>query len=430
MLKSYNEEIIVKKDKLKFIFILILAVLLFSCTKEVKEQKPVEAKVETSTKIEPKENEFLSKPEYSAPKKTAEQLEAEEKYKKSEEYKYEQKIKQLRAKVGIKPDFMGTYNPYIVKDIDLINNKLIIPASYENVQYVDVENIEYDGKIYRCTQKIEIKPETFLEYKMTLEYNPHAEVYVVLENELITPINIGKINETTIENQVNGEILTLKDDKDSIQLIKLFEDYEKENYPIFFSNMDKLKVLDYVKGNFTNSGYDEYVVFFIFDGDTKNYVNILHCFIVKNDKIIQEYPIILPYDEEYIDNREIIHFGGELKYKFAFSTGFVADFNQNYINELYFKTVFVGGWTFYRAEFEDNFFNVKEVFSPPNHFSSLKWSTKTMTVDAYEEYIYSQTDTSSGSDGYAEFQWSEDLNDFILKYKKITEKYGWEKPKE
>ncbi|UTY30189.1 hypothetical protein E4N75_00380 [Treponema putidum] len=53
-----------------------------------------------------------------------------------------------------------------------------------------------------------------------------------------------------------------------------------------------------------------------------------------------------------------------------------------------------------------------------------------MTVDAYEEYIYSQTDTGSGSDGYAEFQWSEDLNDFILKYKKITEKYGWEKSKE
>ena len=416
--------------KLKISLVILAGILLFSCSKEIKEQKPVEAKVETSTKIEPKENEFLSKPEYSAPKKTAEQLEAEEKYKKSEEYKYEQKIKQLRAKVGIKHDFMDTYNPYIVKDIDLINNKLIIPASYENVQYVDVENIEYDGKIYRCTQKVEIKPETFLEYKMTLEYNPHAEVYVVLENELITPINIGKINETTIENQVNGEILTLKDDKDSIQLIKLFEDYEKENYPIFFSNMDTLQVLDYVQGNFTNSGYDEYVVFFIFDGDTKNYVNILHCFIVKNDKIIKEYPIILPYDEEYIDNREIIHFGGELKYKFAFSTGFVADFNQNDRNELYFKTVFVGGWTFYRAEFEDNFFNVKEVFSPPNHFSSLKWSSKTMTVDAYEEYIYSQTDSGSGSDGYAEFQWSEDLNDFILKYKKITEKYGWEKPKE
>ncbi|UTY30188.1 clustered-type lipoprotein [Treponema putidum] len=338
------ENALMQSNKLKLIFILILAAFIFSCSKDVKEQKPVEAKVESSAKIEPKENEFLSKPEYNTHMKSPEQIkELEEKYEKSEEYKYEQKIKQLRAKVGIKPDFMGTYNPYIVKDIDLINNKLIIPASYENVQYVDVENIEYDGKIYRCTQKIEIKPETFLEYKMTLEYNPHAEVYVVLENELITPINIGKINETTIENQVNGEILTLKDDKDSIQLIKLFEDYEKENYPIFFSNMDKLKVLDYVKGNFTNSGYDEYVVFFIFDGDTKNYVNILHCFIVKNDKIIKEYPIILPYDEEYIDNRVIIHLGGELKYKFAFSTGFVADFNQNDKNELYFKTVFVGG---------------------------------------------------------------------------------------
>ena len=45
-------EVIVKKDKLKLIFILILAVLLFSCSKEVKEQKPVEGKVETSAKTE------------------------------------------------------------------------------------------------------------------------------------------------------------------------------------------------------------------------------------------------------------------------------------------------------------------------------------------------------------------------------------------
>ena len=45
-------EVIMKKDKLKLIFILILAVLLFSCSKEVKEQKPVEGKVETSVKTE------------------------------------------------------------------------------------------------------------------------------------------------------------------------------------------------------------------------------------------------------------------------------------------------------------------------------------------------------------------------------------------
>ena len=41
-----------QNNKLKLIFILILAILLFSCSKEVKEQKPVEAKVETSAKTE------------------------------------------------------------------------------------------------------------------------------------------------------------------------------------------------------------------------------------------------------------------------------------------------------------------------------------------------------------------------------------------
>ena len=41
-----------QSSKLKFIFILILMFFLFSCSKEVKEQKPVEAKVETSAKTE------------------------------------------------------------------------------------------------------------------------------------------------------------------------------------------------------------------------------------------------------------------------------------------------------------------------------------------------------------------------------------------
>lgn len=82
--------------KLKIFLIILAGILLFSCTKETKEQKPVEAKVETSTKIEPKENEFLSKPEYNTHVKSPEQIkELEEKYKKSEEYKYEQKLKQL-----------------------------------------------------------------------------------------------------------------------------------------------------------------------------------------------------------------------------------------------------------------------------------------------------------------------------------------------
>ena len=74
---------------------------LFSCTKEVKEQKPVEAKVETSTKIEPKENEFLSKPEYNTHVKSPEQIkELEEKYKRSEAY--EEKLKQLRTELDKK----------------------------------------------------------------------------------------------------------------------------------------------------------------------------------------------------------------------------------------------------------------------------------------------------------------------------------------
>ena len=50
-INNISKDVIVKKDKLKLIFILILAAFLFSCSKEVKkpaeEKKPVEVKVET-----------------------------------------------------------------------------------------------------------------------------------------------------------------------------------------------------------------------------------------------------------------------------------------------------------------------------------------------------------------------------------------------
>ncbi|EMB24412.1 hypothetical protein HMPREF9724_01130, partial [Treponema denticola SP37] len=52
-----------QKNKLKLIFILILAVFLFSCSKEVKEQKPEEVKVETSVKTEPQSKETQAKEE-------------------------------------------------------------------------------------------------------------------------------------------------------------------------------------------------------------------------------------------------------------------------------------------------------------------------------------------------------------------------------
>ena len=54
-------EVIVKKDKLKLIFILILAAFLFSCSKEIKEQKPEETKVESSAKTESPSKESQAK---------------------------------------------------------------------------------------------------------------------------------------------------------------------------------------------------------------------------------------------------------------------------------------------------------------------------------------------------------------------------------
>ena len=117
-------EVIVKKNKSKLIFILMLAVLLFSCSKEVKEQKLVEAKVESSIKIEPKENEFLSKPEYNTHVKSPEQIkELEEKYKKSEAY--EESLKQLRTELDKKESAIIAQIPIDATDADLEQKRAI-----------------------------------------------------------------------------------------------------------------------------------------------------------------------------------------------------------------------------------------------------------------------------------------------------------------
>ena len=132
--------------KLKISLIILAGILLFSCTKEIKEQKPEETKVESSAKIEPKENEFLSKPEYSAPKKTAEQIELEEKYKKSEAY--EESLKQLRTELDKKESAIIAQIPVAATDADL-EQKRAITGLYDHKKkvynYTNFEEVIKEG---------------------------------------------------------------------------------------------------------------------------------------------------------------------------------------------------------------------------------------------------------------------------------------------
>ncbi|EGC78738.1 hypothetical protein HMPREF9353_00141, partial [Treponema denticola F0402] len=179
-----------QSNKLKLIFILILAVLLFSCTKEIKEQKPEETRVESSVKIEPKENEFLSKPEYSAPEKTAEQIELEEKYKRSKAY--EEKLKQLRTELDKKESAIIAQIPIDATDADLEQKEArtwLYDHNKKVYNYTNFKEVIKEGDVYYCKQKIKSQNGGVLEYHVKFEkdrYTHKEDSYTVSAIELLS----------------------------------------------------------------------------------------------------------------------------------------------------------------------------------------------------------------------------------------------------
>ena len=298
--------------KLKISLIILAGILLFSCTKEVKEQKPVEAKVESSVKIEPKKNEFLSKPEYNTHVKSPEQIkELEEKYKKSKTY--EEKLDQLERELYRKEDVIIAQIPVASTDADL-EQKRAITGLYDHKKkvynYTNFEEVIKEGDVYYCKQKIKSQNGGVLEYHVKFEkdrYTHKEDSYTVSAIELSSQIDIGQISEEIIETPVHGKIYDLAHDEKKDDIIKLFEEYENTHYPLYHENIDlsakllkdyqiKLEAVDYVKGNFTDSGYDEYFVVFCKEVPGPEYgqtVKRVRCFVVDEDKIIKDYYITL-----------------------------------------------------------------------------------------------------------------------------------------
>ena len=426
-----------KKDKLQLIAILILTAFIISCSKEVKEQKPVEAKVETSVKIEPKENEFLSKPEYNTHVKSPEQIkELEEKYKESKEY--EEKLKQLGAELDKKEKILNYKFPTGITIDELAQQKApVLYSPADNLEFIHFYEIKKDGEFCYCKYKAPTQNGGTLDYQVTYKWYNIEQMYLPLSYDLLSENNMGRINEDLIENQVHGSVYSMENDEKKDEMIKLFEDYENTQYPLFkevvhtdwdtgvktkgYKQYD-MKILDYVKGNFTNSGYDEYfVMFYEDDPDPEIYdqfIERVRCFIVSEDKIINDYYITFPRgaffwgDYTHLDLKKFDNFG------FQFSQGRIADFNQNGINEIYFSVLFnIEPGNVLVVEFNGNEFITNYISIDTYDIASIDWNTKMITVNAVLSAV-------KGFNGWQEkidtFVWSEELKEYVL-FKRIYE---------
>ena len=411
-----------KKNKLKLIFILMLAVLLFSCSKEVKE--PAEEKTVAESK--PVENKIEEqKSESPAPKKTAEQLEAEEKYKKSKEY--EEKLKQLGAELDKKESAIIAQIPIDATDADLEQKEArtwLYDHNKKVYNYTNFEEVIKEGDSYHCKQKVKTQNGRILDYNLQIKKPKFRKYYAVSGIELMSSIDIGNIDKKIIEQQLHEEIYDLKTDEKKDEMIKLFEDYENTQYPLFkevvhtdwdtgvktkgYKQYD-MKILDYVKGNFTNSGYDEYfVMFYEDDPDPEIYdqfIERVRCFIVSEGKIINDYYITFPRgaffwgDYTHLDLKKFDNFG------FQFSQGRIADFNQNGINEIYLAAFFnIEGGGLLMVEYNDGSFVTGYVYGDRYDIVSVDWYKKIIIIK----------DKSGNGEWIDDYQWNDTLKEFIL----------------
>ena len=426
-----------QSNKLKLIFILMLAAFLFSCSKEVKEQNSAETKVESSVKIKPKENEFLSKPEYNTHVKSPEQIkELEEKYKKSKTY--EEKLKQLGAELDKKEKILNYKFPTGITIDELAQQKApVLYSPADNLEFIHFYEIKKDGEFCYCKYKAPTQNGGTLDYQVTYKWYNIEQMYLPLSYNLLSENNMGRINEELIENQVHGSVYSMENDEKKDEMIKLFEDYENTQYPLFkevvhtdwdtgvktkgYKQYD-MKILDYVKGNFTNSGYDEYfVMFYEDDPDPEIYdqfIERVRCFIVSEGKIINDYYITFPRgaffwgDYTHLDLKKFDNFG------FQFSQGRIADFNQNGINEIYFSVLFnIEPGNVLVVEFNGNEFITNYISIDTYDIASIDWNTKMITVNAVLSAV-------KGFNGWQEkidtFVWSEELKEYVL-FKRVYE---------
>ncbi|UTC63534.1 clustered-type lipoprotein [Treponema sp. OMZ 787] len=374
-----------QNNKLKLIFILILTAFLFSCSKEVKEP-------------------------------------AEEKYKKSKAY--EEKLKQLVAELDKKEKILNYKFPTGITIDELIQQKApVLYSLADNLEFIHFYEIKKDGDFCYCKYKAPTQNGGMLDYQVTYKWDNPEQIYLPLSYDLLSENNIGKINEEFIENQALGSLYSMKNDEKKHEMIKLFEDYENTQYPLFrkvvhtdwdtgiktkgYKQYD-MRILDYVKGNFTNSGYDEYFVMFYEDdpdpemGD--QYIERVRCFLVSEGKIINDYYIshsggyfypALTHDKL----PEVKDFG------YKFSQGWIADLNQNGINEIYLAALFnIEGDRLLMIEYNDESFVTSYVYGDRYDILSIDWYKKMIIIK----------DKSMNGEWIDDYQWNDTLKEFIL----------------
>ena len=258
-----------------------------------------------------------------------------------------------------------------------------ITSEYPNTM---ITNCDRNKKTIEGYQIITTPNNMELKYNFVWQYydeiNDYAYTYYTLENTS----DFFTIPSPTQQPMV--DLLEMKDDPNVDYLSSVFEAYinndaiidafdEKNKNTAYGEEINEaskqlndniFKVINYVKGNFVNSGYDEYLVFFNrgmqfeneFFVDYMSYIELGACVILKDGIIIQSYG--LPGVDGLLDFAWYYDQDNRVKPKrqdFAtrFIQGWVGDFNKNGKNEIIIEDLGPFGSTdIFVLEFDEDHF--------------------------------------------------------------------------
>ncbi len=291
----------------------------------------------------------------------------------------------------------------------------------ESVEYLrnskkNIKEIKVNSKAEKihCKQYLTLPSGKSLTYNVKYGFYPQQGNFAyesyILENPPKT-----KARKIPKEKRLIGTIIESKEDIDKDKNNEIFEKYINKNLKT--KNLE-YKVLDYIKGNFTDSGKEEYIVFFTAPLTEKElatenfkkeyrYVKYIGCLILENDKVSKMYEISDISGPFTPSVNKITNFGK------AFSLGWVADFNQNGKNEIFFDCLNYSEFNFFSVEFFDNKFIKIPITNHMWNIESVDWEKGEILIMGNTERPL-KFSCSTMIKYFATYQWNEEEKCYIL----------------
>ena len=338
---------------------------------------------------------------------------------------YEAYLQEEYQKYNEQEKCYGFNTPRSVTQENIENNEIVSEYYQGENRKIPAYDFEYDDRNCSCKYRVVSYKGQELEYRAVFIRDPYREkyedktkvheedyyefdpnTYYFESTELLTIINEKELKDENAD-CVIGEAINMVEDEQRNEVIALLEKYHDETHPFYSESkgyVTESRVIDYVKVNLTDSGYDEYLVIYgEYDANANVYYELLpypkrlSCVLVDGNTVVKDYaiPIYLGYYDPMKDIRAP-YSGYKSNFGFEFAHGFINDCNNNNLNEVwYYADIQPADAALYNIEFNGEKFRTNLISDDyfkqanPNPLSnSLIIDSSDVASFTCYEYVY------------------------------------------